>query len=676
MDLCDVRTKLEDVNNCIIPQYRCATAAQAASTRTRSTQVNISIDAGTSINIDILNQLQLQLQHRPSIHGMAAFSSSEFSLIDNKDAGGGFLWQDPHDEAAPADFFDEFVVLDGADSSTSNAEGSERGAHGGGGGELGRQRATGAAVTPPVVSEMVMVQQQRQMRGTPLADAHHLDMIDMGGLPPNYHDGPGKGSISDSELLKLEGLTMRSPRAQMGPISSSVPPSPTRGTSSRKTGRLGALYVKARDKMATMHGKVRPQLPQLSTAKMEPAKRRAPSRSQFPVSPPLSSAVLDDLPRSSGIELNSATLTDIFGPDITPLHTPLVNGLSGATNGDHPAFWPFTDPSTFTSSSTDSFWVEPSDTMDIDDPNFFTTFSQNNNNRSDFDLPMRRPPQHTSGLMIHMPQPRGPASAVLHPSHQIAMAHPQTSAPAHFHYPPPPPLPNNNSSRRNPDVSPRRHKPRAPSSGARHHHHHGQYPATSPRKPTRSTSSSGSMPPSPSPGPAPWGLHRRSASMQILRPPDGHPDLTHQTQQQSALRKRKSWTTSRRVSDSTSTSNSPRKTLTTRRASSSNLRSADPSPNLGNSGGGGFVNFTPEDHKVLMRGVAPSGSSKTKARRDREAQEQKRKLGEAVRLAVQAAGGDVSKLEEEGIVLGVLEEGERRCWGKEVRGGERRWRGW
>lgn len=77
----------------------------------------------------------------------------------------------------------------------------------------------------------------------------------------------------------------------------------------------------------------------------------------------------------------------------------------------------------------------------------------------------------------------------------------------------------------------------------------------------------------------------------------------------------------------------------------------------------GFVNFTPQDHRVLMTGVAPSGSSKTKARREREAQEQKRKLGEAVRKAVAAAGGDVRKLEEGGwdgvgglgMGMGILE---------------------
>ncbi|TPX15691.1 uncharacterized protein E0L32_000025 [Thyridium curvatum] len=61
----------------------------------------------------------------------------------------------------------------------------------------------------------------------------------------------------------------------------------------------------------------------------------------------------------------------------------------------------------------------------------------------------------------------------------------------------------------------------------------------------------------------------------------------------------------------------------------------------GGGGGGGirFVNFTPEDGRRLMAGVAPSGSSKTRARRDREAEEQKQQLmSEAYRQAALAVG--------------------------------------
>ena len=58
-----------------------------------------------------------------------------------------------------------------------------------------------------------------------------------------------------------------------------------------------------------------------------------------------------------------------------------------------------------------------------------------------------------------------------------------------------------------------------------------------------------------------------------------------------------------------------------------------------------FVNFTPEDSHKILSGVAPSGSSKTKARREQEARERRRKLGEAALKAVRQAGGDIDALE-------------------------------
>lgn len=76
-------------------------------------------------------------------------------------------------------------------------------------------------------------------------------------------------------------------------------------------------------------------------------------------------------------------------------------------------------------------------------------------------------------------------------------------------------------------------------------------------------------------------------------------------------------------------------------------RSREPS----GSGEIGFVNFTPNDGTVLMTGVAPSGSSKTKARREKEALERRRKLSEAAIKAVAAAGGDVERLMQQGFAI-------------------------
>ncbi|KAH7402188.1 hypothetical protein DE146DRAFT_610162 [Phaeosphaeria sp. MPI-PUGE-AT-0046c] len=68
----------------------------------------------------------------------------------------------------------------------------------------------------------------------------------------------------------------------------------------------------------------------------------------------------------------------------------------------------------------------------------------------------------------------------------------------------------------------------------------------------------------------------------------------------------------------------------------------------------GFVNFTPHDSRKILTGVAPSGSSKTKARREKEAAEKRRKLSQAAMKAVMEAGGDVDslrRLEREGLLV-------------------------
>lgn len=65
----------------------------------------------------------------------------------------------------------------------------------------------------------------------------------------------------------------------------------------------------------------------------------------------------------------------------------------------------------------------------------------------------------------------------------------------------------------------------------------------------------------------------------------------------------------------------------------------------------GFVNFTPNDSKKLLAAVAPSGSSKTKMKREKEANERRRKLSLAAVRAVQEAGGDVGALRAQGLLI-------------------------
>lgn len=64
-----------------------------------------------------------------------------------------------------------------------------------------------------------------------------------------------------------------------------------------------------------------------------------------------------------------------------------------------------------------------------------------------------------------------------------------------------------------------------------------------------------------------------------------------------------------------------------------------------------FVNFTPSDSRKILTGVAPSGSSKTKARREKEALDKRRKLSQAAVKAVIAAGGNVDRLLEEELFV-------------------------
>lgn len=64
---------------------------------------------------------------------------------------------------------------------------------------------------------------------------------------------------------------------------------------------------------------------------------------------------------------------------------------------------------------------------------------------------------------------------------------------------------------------------------------------------------------------------------------------------------------------------------------------------------GGFVNFTPDDCNKILNGVAPSGSSKTKARREKEAADKRRRLSQAAIKAVLEAGGDAEELVKAGF---------------------------
>jgi hypothetical protein len=321
----------------------------------------------------------------------------------------------------------------------------------------------------------------------------------------------------------------------------------------------------------------------------------------------------------------------------------------------------------------------------------------------------------SGGLMIHMPQPRAGPSPVLYNDsasqgltrtdqhHRRPKPRAPSSGARHHHY-------NANGT----GFSPR--KARAASGSSRGFEPGSPSPTTPSQAPgagtTGTTAIATSYPPT---SPSTGRLHRRSASMQTLSPtglPSEPPTAirkrrswtgrrTTTSSSATALRRNHSHSslalpslsttaqivagsssnTGRRrttVTTSTSTPSTPnlnhhhthpnnrRKSTTTITSSSSNNKNNNNRnatnaalENVAAAAAGassdGFVNYTPQDRTLLMTGVAPSGSSKTKARREKEAAERQREFRDRLARmvqAVQAAGGDVSKLRGE-LVDGV-----------------------
>lgn len=65
-----------------------------------------------------------------------------------------------------------------------------------------------------------------------------------------------------------------------------------------------------------------------------------------------------------------------------------------------------------------------------------------------------------------------------------------------------------------------------------------------------------------------------------------------------------------------------------------------------------FHNFTPQDGSGILSGVAPSGSFKTKTRREKEAKEKQRRLSQIAVRAVRDLGGDPASYLGDGLDVG------------------------
>ncbi|KAF2211741.1 hypothetical protein CERZMDRAFT_112444 [Cercospora zeae-maydis SCOH1-5] len=132
------------------------------------------------------------------------------------------------------------------------------------------------------------------------------------------------------------------------------------------------------------------------------------------------------------------------------------------------------------------------------------------------------------------------------------------------------------------------------------------------------------------------------------RPPKGVPDLPLTPQRQRGRNPR-----DRSESPTRPGTESRSRQPSTPRCKSQHRRTKSASTTPRHNGGGksgGFVNFTPGDAGKILSGVAPSGSSKTKARREREAADRRRKLSQAAMQAVIEAGGDVGRLHQAGVI--------------------------
>ncbi|KAG6004582.1 hypothetical protein E4U21_000916 [Claviceps maximensis] len=474
----------------------------------------------------------------------------------------------------------------------------------------------------------------------------------------------GRGSMSEADLSRLQGISLHSP--QRPPVPASNPSSPTPPNTDVRKPKKFVDALSATFKKATKLRKNKKQAPiimQPGSPSQEPpqilsipkqrgrGKVRSVTQSNPPMSPPMQSQPqpqqdgqgnapfvhgnYEDPFREASLMPPHSLNVQYYGqvaPNTPPVESPgvrsdLGNGqfqVDPAWNQQQQQQLHWTGAGGEYITSQEAPWWTPN--MMSQGSNEYTHHQQQQHHHHhqqqqqqqqrsasvhimghsqasgmvyDYDS---MPEQSNGGLMIHMPQPRASQSSVV-------MNDLTTNAQAFL---PPPPIPQTALPMMS--AAERSHRPpRAKSSGARHL-------SCSPVRKQRGPSAS------PTPGDQsriPRSRHSSGASISSVRSSSGRlPGSMPGTP--CSIRKRRS----RDVSGSSGGMSS-----------------------LGGDSGVGFVNFTPSDGGVLMTGVAPSGSSKTKARREKEAQERRRRLSEAAIKAVAAAGGDVDKLLEQGFTF-------------------------
>ncbi|KAL2126317.1 hypothetical protein VTI74DRAFT_1200 [Chaetomium olivicolor] len=490
------------------------------------------------------------------VQGIPFTPSSVLPLSANQERGGrAFFWPD----AGSADFFDQYVELGESDRESSSARGGDGLGQSCGGTEdlsdspqlsfkqllprsdggqqmdahgEGHLQARGALNNGSVAGQNSHRGNMNKASQQPLHPSSSMagfDNPDMEGLS-------GGGSISDSELLKLEGLTMRSPRIHIPQLPASEHASPEQAISPRKAGRLEACCNKVRSNEATLHGKAKQpehktkpedaslSMPVMSTATMEPATTTARprpqnlsiSKSQLP-SPPLTNGMPNQARpvTDSDAALVNGFLDDPFMPDnllnnhfVPPLQlngnampqTPLTTPSPGpmwqmpVSTPNTKSLW--TNPTTYFSEPINdaaTTWWDPTDTMDTDPfpPSYHASATTNASNAS---LNLSIQLQHCTAPSFDYPAPPGienPVATFTTTSNlMLDMPQPRADIPSVVlhgtdaatittaHHP--------SHADHHQHRSPR---PRARSTGARRHHAYGG-PGASPRKAARAAGGS------------------------------------------------------------------------------------------------------------------------------------------------------------------------------------------
>lgn len=479
-----------------------------------------------------------------------------------------------------------------------------------------------------------------------------------------YHGHLGRESMSDNNLHRLEDISLRSPQTNVSSVPHTSSPAPT-NTTGRPKKVLEAISSKLRKATNTLGRRGRREQQQ---ERQQPSAQQH-SSGQRATSPTLEHPPMAIHPRPQRMHsvpqtnMGSLSHESPSSQGFDPNSSAFVTGFSNDPFSDQPRAYPspnahyFNDggmgptavhgftrrikseqqlyqgpPSMLASTATidtasqmpqqqqQGGWQHPLTTPTAPEPwdgqeyvtsqeprwwEFSMNASVNQAMHSQHgELPYEYgplPDSSAAGLMIHMPQP--------HPSQPGAIN--DIALTAQTYLPPPPPIPGAERGSR---------PPRAPSSGTRHRNM-----SSSPMRRTRGPSASAS-------------------------PTQVHAQMRNQSRHSST-----GSISSVRSNPGRGPGSAPNTPGGVRKRRSRDVLGANLGGGISLGGGGGeglgFVNFTPNDGNVLMTGVAPSGSSKTKARREKEAQEKRRKLSEAAMKAVAAAGGDVDKLIQEGFVF-------------------------